>query len=50
MIKISELKKTDAQNVRRLAKWLRLKTQGMSISQIIKLVKWRVSRGISQRH
>lgn len=45
---ISELKKAKPENVIRLAKWLKLDIDGMSISQIIRLIRWRITRGISR--
>lgn len=40
----SDLKKSKPENVIRLAKWLRLHIDGMSLRQIIKLIYWRITR------
>lgn len=45
LIKIAHLKKAKPENVIRLAKWLKLHIEGMSIEQIIRLVYWRITRG-----
>ena len=47
-ITIAQLKKAKPENVIRLAKWLKLDIEGMSIQQIIKLVRWRITRGVSR--
>ena len=49
-IKISDLKKARPENVIRLANWLKLKINNMSIQQIIKLVYWRITRNFNSRH
>ena len=49
-MKLSTLKKANPENILRLAKWLRLHVDGMSYNQIVKLVKWRITRGIHNRH
>lgn len=38
------LKKAKPENVHRLAKWLKLNIEGMSIEQVIKLVLWRIKK------
>lgn len=43
MITVGELM-VDPQATRRLAQWLRLKTEGMSDRQVAKLVRWRITR------
>lgn len=43
-IKIRHLKKSKPDNIIRLAKWLHLKIDGMSLRQIIKLINWRLGR------
>ena len=42
MITINNLKKAKPENVIRLARFLKLRIQGMSIGQIIRLVHWRI--------
>jgi hypothetical protein len=44
MIKIKHLKRAKPESVIRLANWLKLRIDGMSNRQIIKLVNWRLSR------
>lgn len=44
MIKIKTLKKAKLEDILRLSKWLKLNTDGMSLRQIIKLIKWRITR------
>jgi hypothetical protein len=39
-----DLKKSKQENVIRLARWLRLRIDGMSIRQIINLIYWRITR------
>lgn len=48
MIKIANLKKAKPENVIRLAKFLKLNIDGMSMRQIIKLVYWRIRRGVAR--
>lgn len=48
MITKEKLKKSKPEDVIRFARWLRLKIDGMSIRQVISLVKWRITRGIHQ--
>jgi hypothetical protein len=43
-MKKSTLKKAKPENVIRLAKWLRLDIDGMSLRQIIKLIHWLTTR------
>jgi len=40
----NNLKKAKIENVKRLAKWLKLDIEGMSDRQIIKLVWWRITK------
>lgn len=49
-MKLSTLRKAKPEDVLRLAKWLRLRINGMSYNQILKLIKWRTTRGINNRH
>jgi uncharacterized protein YoaH (UPF0181 family) len=44
MIKKRHLKETKPENVIRLAKWLKLRIDGMSTKQIIALVAWRLHK------
>ena len=46
----ADLKKAKPENVIRLAKWLKLNIEGMSIRQIIQLVYWRITRTGYNRH
>jgi hypothetical protein len=48
MITKEKLTKARPENVIRFAKWLGLNIKGMSLRQIIKLVRWRVNRGMHQ--
>lgn len=50
VMKLSTLKKAKPEDVLRLAKWLRLRINGMSYNQILKLIKWRTTRGEHNRH
>ena len=43
-----QLRKARPENVIRLAKWLKLDIEGMSIKQIINLVRWRITRGVAR--
>jgi len=43
-MKKSTLKKAKPENVIRLAKWLRLHIDGMSLRQVIKLICWLTTR------
>jgi len=49
-IKIYHLKKAKSENVIRLARWLKLHIDNMSMRQIIKLVYWRITRNPNSRH
>ena len=49
-MKLSTLKKAKPEDILRLANWLKLKTKGMSRRQIIKLIKWRITRNEFNRH
>ncbi len=44
------LKFCSGENILRLAKYLRLNIKGMSLRQIKKLIKWRLSRNINNRY
>lgn len=48
MLTLKQLRKAKPENVIRLAKWLQLYIDGMSLGQIIRLIRWRVTRGISR--
>ena len=48
MITTKQLKKAKPENVIRLSKWLKLDIEGMSLRQVIKLIRWRITRGISR--
>lgn len=43
-MKKSTIKKAKPENIIRLARWLRLRIDGMSIRQIINLVAWRLHK------
>lgn len=43
------LKKAKPENVKRLARWLKLDIDGMSDAQIVKLVWWRITRHHKRR-
>jgi hypothetical protein len=49
-IKIKHLREAKLENVIRLAKWLKLNIEGMSIKQIIRLVYWKITRNTLNRH
>lgn len=43
-MRLSTLKKAKQEDILRLSKWLHLKTHNMSYRQILKLIRWRISR------
>lgn len=40
----STIGKAKIDNVFRLAKWLKLQINGMSFRQVVKLIRWRITR------
>lgn len=46
----STIGKAKPENVIRLAKWLQLHINGMSFRQIVKLVRWRITRNNLNRY
>lgn len=47
-MKLATLKKAKQEDILRLSKWLHLKTKNMSYNQILKLIRWRISRKIER--